>query len=71
MARFRHCFPDSGLAKELLHPLVPPLVVTVDAVGVDPVQHFHAVTGGAGQSYYQDFFMTLLNLTVVNIGVAT
>jgi hypothetical protein len=31
----------------------------------------HPLQGGAGQSYYQDFFMTLLNLTVVNIAVAT
>ena len=31
----------------------------------------HPLPGGAGQSGYQDFFMTLLNLTVVNIAVAT
>ena len=31
----------------------------------------HPLQGDAGQSCYQDFFMTLLNLTVVNIAVAT
>ena len=31
----------------------------------------HHLQGDAGQSCYQVFFMTLLNLTVVNIAVAT
>jgi len=31
------------LAKEVFHPWVPSLVVAVDAVGVDPVEHLDAV----------------------------
>ncbi len=33
------------LAKSLLHPLMPPLIVTLQAVRIDAVQHLHAATG--------------------------
>ena len=44
MTRFRCRCPASRLAKEVLHLLVPALIVPIDAVRMDPVEHFHAVT---------------------------
>jgi hypothetical protein len=41
---------DAGfrLAKELLHPLVPPLILPMDTVRIDAVQDLDTVTGPLG-----------------------
>jgi hypothetical protein len=48
MAKPRNRVRGFPLAKEVFHPLVPSLVVAVDAAGVDPVEHLDAVPGPLG-----------------------